>query len=75
VFGSLEIKSSHEILSMRTKYSVIISLDDDGGTKVSVQWAGRTERLHVVFAVARVVFGLLSTREQTMHYAFNFPCP
>ena len=38
LFGPLEIKSSHEILRMRPKHGVILSLDDDGGTAVSVQW-------------------------------------
>jgi len=38
LFGPLETKSSHEILRMRPKCGVIVSLDDDGGNAVSVQW-------------------------------------
>lgn len=38
LFGPLETKSSHEILGMRPKHGVVVSLDDDGGTAASVQW-------------------------------------
>ena len=45
LFGSLETKANLEIVDMRPKRGIIVSLDDDGGTEVSVQWeAGQTSR-------------------------------
>ena len=36
--GSLETRANEEIVDMRPKLGVIVSLDDDCGTEVSVQW-------------------------------------